>query len=125
MSNIFKVKIIHRKNIVYIALLIMLILCIGFFKDFAIKQYIKLNTPLGCTGDEVRQFITKNEYRIRYDRDVPFDRLGSSRISLGQSHIWVEAYSYKLIFHNNVQIVWIFQENNLIDIIVWTYVDAL
>lgn len=106
-------------------ILVMTSACSVYPAEFVIKQYVKLHTPLGSTEDTVRRFIAEKKYTIRYDRSEPFDRLGSSNVRLGQSHIWVQAYAYRIIFYNDVQIVWIFEEGILTEILVWTDVDAL
>lgn len=91
--------------------------------DYVIKQYIKLNTPLGSSADEVRRFVAKKRYKTDYEINAPFDQ--DHRVDMkGDSYIKLRAYSYRFILDQGVQVVWVFEKNSLIDIVVWTEFDA-
>lgn len=91
--------------------------------DYVIKQYIKWNTPLGSSADEVRRFVAKKHFKIDYEVNTPFDQ--DHRVDIrGDSYIKLRAYSYRFLLDQGVQVVWVFEKNVLIDIVVWTEFDV-
>ncbi|HEY6095930.1 MAG TPA: hypothetical protein VIU93_13355 [Gallionellaceae bacterium] len=91
--------------------------------NYVIEQYIRWNTPLGSSADDVRKFIAKKQYKIDYEISEPFDQ--DHRLDKqGDKYLRLHAYSYRFVLDQDVQVVWVFEKNILIDIVAWTDFDA-